>query len=222
MRQCRTVEPSPFELLRQIPGAGSLTLSGEEEGEGPPLVLLHGLSATRRNVVQGSRLLARRGHRVISYDARGHGRSTPAPAYGYGYDDLVTDLEAVIGDRGVERPVLVGSSMGAATAMAHALRHSEEVLALVQITPAFDGRAGAEQRWDRLADPAGERRRHVPRSDKSELHGPAAYWGEPARQDWLKKPFSISRARSSADTSTLRGVSRNTLSAIRCIPPSSA
>ena len=41
-------------------------------------------------------------------------------------------------------------------------------------------------------------------------------------QDWLKKPFSISRARSSAETSTLRGVSRNTLSAIRCMPPSSA
>ena len=150
MRQCRTVEPSPFELLRQIPGAGSLTLSGEEEGEGPPLVLLHGLSATRRNVVQGSRLLARRGHRVIAYDARGHGRSSPAPAYGYG--DLVDDLEAVISDRGVERPVLVGSSMGAATAMAHALGHPEEVSALVQITPAFDGRAGGEQRWDRLAE----------------------------------------------------------------------
>ena len=40
--------------------------------------------------------------------------------------------------------------------------------------------------------------------------------------DWLKKPFSIRRARSSAETSTLRGVSRKTLSAIRCIPPSSA
>ena len=41
-------------------------------------------------------------------------------------------------------------------------------------------------------------------------------------QDWLKKPFSISRARSSAEISTLRGVSMNTLSAIRCMPPSSA
>jgi len=40
--------------------------------------------------------------------------------------------------------------------------------------------------------------------------------------DWLKKPFSISRARSSAETSTLRGVRRKTLSAMRCIPPSSA
>ena len=46
--------------------------------------------------------------------------------------------------------------------------------------------------------------------------------GASAAYDWLKKPFSISRARSSAETSTLRGVSRNTLSAIRCMPPSSA
>ena len=45
---------------------------------------------------------------------------------------------------------------------------------------------------------------------------------EIARQDWLKKPFSISRARSSAEISTLRGVSMNTLSAMRCMPPSSA
>ncbi len=150
MRQCRTVEPSPFELLRQIPGAGSVTLSGEEEGEGPPLVLLHGLSATRRNVLQGSRLLARRGHRVVAYDARGHGASSPGPSYTY--PDLVEDLAAVLSDRGLERAVLVGSSMGAATAMAYALAHPDRVPALVQITPAFAGRAGPEQRWDRLAD----------------------------------------------------------------------
>ena len=40
--------------------------------------------------------------------------------------------------------------------------------------------------------------------------------------DWLKKPFSMSSARSSAEISTLRGVSMKTLSAIRCMPPSSA
>jgi pimeloyl-ACP methyl ester carboxylesterase len=52
-----------------------------EQGEligAPPLVLLHGLTATRRYVVMGSRLLQRAGARVISYDARGHGESEPA------------------------------------------------------------------------------------------------------------------------------------------------
>ena len=58
------------------------------------MVLLHGLSATRRNVVQGSRALIKRGYRLISYDARGHGASSPAPRYEY--SDLVADLEAVL------------------------------------------------------------------------------------------------------------------------------
>jgi pimeloyl-ACP methyl ester carboxylesterase len=50
-------------------------LAGDEGGEGPPVVLLHGLTATRRYVVMGSGALERGGHRVIAYDARGHGRS---------------------------------------------------------------------------------------------------------------------------------------------------
>ena len=141
---------TPFEVLRQLPGAGSVTLSGEEQGEGLALVLLHGLSATRRNVVQGSRGLVRRGYRQISYDARGHGRSSPAPSYSYA--ELVDDLDAVPRDRGLERAVLIGSSMGAATAMAFALEHPERVPALVQITPSEHGVGADDARWDRLAD----------------------------------------------------------------------
>jgi pimeloyl-ACP methyl ester carboxylesterase len=56
-----------------------VVLSGEHSGAGPAVMLLHGLSATRRYVVMGSRTLERSGHRVIAYDARGHGSSTPAP-----------------------------------------------------------------------------------------------------------------------------------------------
>jgi pimeloyl-ACP methyl ester carboxylesterase len=133
------VETTEFQVLRQLPGAGSLTLEGESLGEGPPVVLLHGLSATRRNVVQGSRALAKRGYRLISYDARGHGASSPAPVYEY--PDLVADLAAVLEQVELERAALVGSSMGAATAMAFALEHPERVPALVQITPAYTGYA---------------------------------------------------------------------------------
>jgi pimeloyl-ACP methyl ester carboxylesterase len=144
------VQSEPFQALRQIPGAGSVTLSGEAAGEGPPLVLLHGLSATRRNVVQGSRHLLRRGYRLIAYDARGHGVSEPAPRYEYG--DLVGDLEAVLADLDLERAALIGSSMGATTAMAFALEHPDRVPALVQITPAYTGDARAgEEDWERMA-----------------------------------------------------------------------
>jgi pimeloyl-ACP methyl ester carboxylesterase len=144
------VEASPFEVVRPLAGGGSVTLSGEEVGSGPPVVLMHGLSATRRNVVQGSKLLPRGGYRVVSYDARGHGASSPAPG-DYGYSSLVEDLWAVMDDRGIDRAALVGSSMGAATAVAAALERPERVAALVLITPAYAGTPGDEGRWEKLA-----------------------------------------------------------------------
>jgi 3-oxoadipate enol-lactonase len=147
------VEKTAFQVLRQLPGAGSFTLSGEILGEGPPVVLLHGLSATRRNVVQGSRALVKRGYRLISYDARGHGASQPASSYEYA--DLVGDLEAVLDELELDRVALVGSSMGAATAMAFTLEHPDRVPALVQITPAYTGYARTGdadgESWEKLA-----------------------------------------------------------------------
>jgi pimeloyl-ACP methyl ester carboxylesterase len=148
------VETAEFQVLRQIPGAGSITLEGEQAGDGPPVVLLHGLSATRRNVVQGSRALVKRGYRLISYDARGHGASSPAPRYEY--SDLVADLAAVLDELEIETAALVGSSMGAATAMAFTLEHPERVPALVQITPAYTGYARTGdvdgELWEQLAE----------------------------------------------------------------------
>ena len=151
--QCGAVESTGFQVLRQLPGAGSFTLSGEILSEGRPVVLLHGLSATRRNVVQGSRALVKRGYRLISYDARGHGASQPAPTYEY--EDLVGDLEAVLDQLELDRVALVGSSMGAATAMAFTLEHPDRVPALVQITPAYTGYARTGdvdgESWEKLA-----------------------------------------------------------------------
>ena len=147
------MEASEFQVLRHLPGAGTVTLRGEALGEGPPVVLLHGLSATRRNVVQGSRALVKRGYRLISYDARGHGASDAAPSYEYG--DLVADLEAVLEELELEKTALVGSSMGAATAMAYTLEHPERVPALVQVTPAYTGYARTGnadgEAWEKLA-----------------------------------------------------------------------
>lgn len=148
---------NPLEIPSLAVSGASLTLRGEDVGEGPPIVLLHGLTATRRNVVQGSKHLLRRGYRLIGYDARGHGESDPAPHHGeYEYADLVRDLAAVLARLDLDRPVLAGSSMGAATAMTWALDHPGQVSALVQITPAYDGspRAGHAQlaAWERLAE----------------------------------------------------------------------
>ena len=112
--------------------AGGVTLAGEESGEGTPVVLLHGLTASRRYVVMGSRALQRDGHRVVAYDARGHGASSPAPSpEAYRYEDLAADLLAVLDDRGIERALLAGASMGAHTIVRFALDHGDRVAGLV-------------------------------------------------------------------------------------------
>ena len=138
--------------------AGGVTLAGEEAGEGLPVVLLHGLTATRRYVVMGSRALERDGHRVTAYDARGHGASSPAPdPQAYTYEDLAGDLLSVLDDRGIDRAVLAGASMGAHTIVRFALDHGDRVAGLVVITPAFDPAGEQDEearlaRWDALSD----------------------------------------------------------------------
>jgi pimeloyl-ACP methyl ester carboxylesterase len=127
-------------------------LDVHDSGEGTPVVLLHGLTATHRYVVMGSRALERSGHRVIAYDARGHGRSDPAEPYDY--PALAADLERVLDERGIDRAVLAGASMGAHTLLRFALEHPERALALVVITPAYhpEDFPGNLVRWDALAD----------------------------------------------------------------------
>lgn len=130
-------------------------IRGEVAGEGPPIVLCHGITATRRYVIHGSRALERAGHEVITYDARGHGRSDPAPAgQGYGYPELVGDLEAVIAATTGGQPfVLGGHSMGAHTAVAYALGCPERLAGLILIGPTYTGEIspGTLAYWDGLA-----------------------------------------------------------------------
>ncbi|MGI8711600.1 MAG: alpha/beta fold hydrolase [Solirubrobacteraceae bacterium] len=133
-----------------------VSLAVQDGGEGPPVVLLHGLTATHRYVVMGSTALQRSGHRVIAYDARGHGASSPAGDPGaYGYEQLADDLQAVLDASGVQRAVLAGASMGAHTLLRLALFAPDRVGGLVVITPAFSGEEVDDParlaHWDALA-----------------------------------------------------------------------
>ncbi|HMC49850.1 MAG TPA: alpha/beta fold hydrolase [Solirubrobacterales bacterium] len=130
-------------------------IRGEVVGEGQPIVLCHGITASRHSVIHGSRRLERAGHAVISYDARGHGESDPAPVgAGYGYPELRADLAAVIEEEAGGEPVLLaGHSMGAHTAVGFALENPGLVTGLVVIGPAYEGEIGEEslRYWDGLA-----------------------------------------------------------------------
>jgi pimeloyl-ACP methyl ester carboxylesterase len=94
---------------------------------------------------------------VIAYDARGHGRSSPAPNRGaYSYEDLALDLQAVLDGLGVERAMLAGASMGAHTLLWLALHAPDRVGGLVVITPSYDPETNDDPRrlahWDALAE----------------------------------------------------------------------
>jgi pimeloyl-ACP methyl ester carboxylesterase len=176
----------------RVDSAGA-AIDGEVAGEGTPVVLLHGLTATRRYVVMGSKALERGGHRVVAYDARGHGRSGPAPEPGaYAYADLAQDLAAVLDEAGIERAVLAGASMGAHTLIRFALDHPERAAALVVATPAFDPEDDDPQRlerWDRLSRGLRE----------GGVDGFVAAYGEPnVPEQWRDTVAKVLRQRLSA------------------------
>jgi 3-oxoadipate enol-lactonase len=144
-----STQPAPLDARRD-----GVALAGEASaGDGEPILLQHGLTATRRYVVHGSRVLERAGHPVVAYDARGHVASSPAgPPEAYTYDELARDAVAVMDAAGFRRAAVAGQSMGAATAVALALAHPERVSALALVTPAHLGRPSDDlERWDRLA-----------------------------------------------------------------------
>jgi pimeloyl-ACP methyl ester carboxylesterase len=123
---------------------------GGGRADAHPIVLLHGLTATRHYVVMGSRMLERAGHRVVAYDARGHGESDPADSYDY--TGLARDLIEVMDGSGIERAVVAGASMGAHSGAHFAIHHPERIAALVAITPAFLPEQPPDlARWDQLA-----------------------------------------------------------------------
>ncbi|MGI5336164.1 alpha/beta fold hydrolase [Streptomyces sp. CA-181903] len=107
------------------------TLYYEDEGTGPALLFLHGWGTSGR--VWGAQLPAFvPDHRVVTVDWRGCGRSD-RPAAGNDIDGVVRDTVELIGTLGLDRPVVVGSSIGAVFALELALRHPGLVAGAVSV-----------------------------------------------------------------------------------------
>ena len=135
---------------------GGQRIAGEDGGQGPPIVQLHGLTATRRYVTMGSRLLQRRGYRQIGYDARGHGESGAAPSGAYEYADLGRRPGGSARPSGAGPGDPGGQLDGRGHGPGFRARAPGAGGALVQLTPAFEGAAYEEAEglawWDSLAD----------------------------------------------------------------------
>ena len=116
-----SAQPNTPSITRTVP-AGQLNLHVTEFGtDKPPLVLLHGIGSDVSSwwpVIDG--LAAH--YRLIVPDQRGHGRSAK-PDHGYLIPDYVADLEGLINAYGIERPAIMGHSLGGLVTLGWASRN---------------------------------------------------------------------------------------------------
>jgi non-heme chloroperoxidase len=91
--------------------SGSIGLHYEDHGSGPPVVLIHGYPLSGRAWDKQVPVLMEAGHRVITYDRRGFGKSSQ-PSCGYDYDTFAADLHTLMDKLDLTDVTLVGHSMG--------------------------------------------------------------------------------------------------------------
>jgi pimeloyl-ACP methyl ester carboxylesterase len=108
-------------------------------GDGPPLVLVHGLSGAASNWIELAPQLAGR-FRVLVPDLPGHGGSSPLPA-APGLDAYADGVHALAVREGIERAPYVGHSMGGVVSLRLALRHPGAVSGIVLAAAAGIGSA---------------------------------------------------------------------------------
>jgi pimeloyl-ACP methyl ester carboxylesterase len=98
--------------------ADGVSIDASEAGSGRPLVLVHGITESRRSWDPVVAPLVAAGYRVVSFDLRGHGDSSTASSYDLG--SMSADLSAVIAAHELDSPLLVGHSLGGAVVSAAA------------------------------------------------------------------------------------------------------
>ncbi len=91
--------------------SGNIDLYYEDHGSGEPVVLIHGYPLSGASWEKQVPVLLDAGHRVITYDRRGFGKSSQ-PTTGYNYDTFAADLHTLVTELELEDFTLVGFSMG--------------------------------------------------------------------------------------------------------------
>ncbi len=125
---------------RMVPRDGELIdvegarLHVVERGQGPALLLIHGLGGQLRNFSRILGPLAER-HRVVLVDRPGSGYSTAAGALQPSLAEQARSLASLIDRLGLDRPVVVGHSLGGALALVLALNHPASIGGLALLAP---------------------------------------------------------------------------------------
>jgi 3-oxoadipate enol-lactonase len=126
-----------------------IEINYRDNGEGPPLLLIHGFTGNLRNWMLQAPTLTR-GFRMVSFDQRGHGHSEkPTRPEDYSLELMAEDAYGLLQHLGIDGCYLIGHSMGGMAAQHLALAHPERVRALVlvdtaaEVTSAMRTRDGA-------------------------------------------------------------------------------
>jgi pimeloyl-ACP methyl ester carboxylesterase len=117
-----TAAPGDITVVTDVP-----IVARDHGGDGPDVVLLHGGSRTLEDWRQVVPLLLEAGLRVVTIDQRGHGRSGAA---GWNWRAAVDDVAAVADQLGLNRPAIVGHSLGDMVAALWASEHADCPLAV--------------------------------------------------------------------------------------------
>jgi pimeloyl-ACP methyl ester carboxylesterase len=150
-----------------------LRIHYQQVGEGPDLVMIHGLTGNLA-VWHLQIVPALSEHfRVLTYDLRGHGHSDTPPS-GYTLDTMADDLLELLDLLEIERPLIAGHSYGADIALYHALRHPDrvrEAIAIEAALPALEESRRPEDwvgwaYWARALEQAGH---PVPAEKRSDM-----------------------------------------------------
>lgn len=132
---------------------GRVTISYEDEGTGPAVLLIHGHTSDRRTWTPAVPALREAGLRIVRPDLRGHGRST-RPAFGYHLSHHAADMAAVLDAAGIASATVVGHSIGGGVALEMAVTMSDRVEGLVLISPVMPDRPFEPAFMDNLREVA--------------------------------------------------------------------
>lgn len=121
----------------------------QQAGQGPDLVLIHGLTGNLAVWHLKIIPLLWDHFRILTYDLRGHGYSDMPPS-GYSPTDMAGDLKGLLDELGIEKPALAGHSYGADIALYAALHYPENVRQVVAIEAALPAmiKFRAQEDWE--------------------------------------------------------------------------
>jgi len=133
---------------------GDCELYVEQEGEGTPIVLLHGGPGGTHHSFHPQFSRAKEFAHIIYYDQRGCGQSDYVPGEGYTVSQAVNDLESLRKALGIDKWVVLGWSYGGLLGQCYTMEYPERVAGLILVTaePALREQLKPTRQYDYLSD----------------------------------------------------------------------